>query len=1010
MQHKTRSYISHPCLSAINLDSPFRSHTSTPLDHHSLRFRTLDYNSEASTSREITIPESNQSTQPHEHIRKWTDSHPLDNIIGISSIPVIYQETAATELWCSTNPNMVQESNEKTINLQLLKTAGFKPCKKKSMNLIADFLGDKLVSWSSKKQTSTSISSTEAEYIAMSGCYAQILWMRSQLSVVWICYNPHPSDCDNKSAIALAGNNGSAHQVYTHRQSDIIYQRTSGKRGTVKLGVIKCPTDIMVLIYTRHNSEKPLHDARQSIITEPSLLHQAPYTSSKPTKQAKPKATEQPIGSKTKAKKSKLAPAKPKEKKRKPVSESYEAQPLAKRAKAGKVAKKRTVKSSKQLVDEFIDEGVPATKPSLEDTEEAILQKVLQESLTDAYPTQRGPLPPVVFREPDTGKFQPLPEVPGKGKEKVGEEQAAQVLLNLQTPKKKSSAEQYIFQRRSHVPTETAGREDSTSLYAELGLYGMVRSGAQDEGQAGPDPGTLDEGQAGPNPDDVAESQPLPTPSVLAGPNLEHSDVEIIDPSSQPQPEHMDEGFTAAAYPDVQENLKLTVDEQVIPEEPVSSTGTLSSLQHLAKDFSFGDQFLNDKPSEADNEKTTADTEAESMVSVTIQQDISVFPPMTSPVIGPVPRQDSPNVHGPLPTTTTTTVATTTTTLPLPPQPQQGPSDPILIKRMGELEEFIANLVEENQALETRLDKQGSRINKLETMDLPKMIREQTVEFIDSQEIDRKINESVKEVVISSVKHAMRAPLRARFKDLPTSDMKEILLQRMLEENYDKGHANHRVAYEALQDSIRRDERRSVHNASAEYSTWTTTDTRVKPSITTIPDDLYMDDETTADEQAYSSGDEVGRDHIPTVNLRQSWWKPLTEDRPATPEPAWTILSSYLTMPTNNWASALKLTYAPPQENSLLAQTGDMAIFMDCDGTLQQIDEALDYRVKEFRINRTNPGMNARFWMKKDVNRSKVFMFAIQKRLKTRRIFRNMESFVGGRIREGDYQLLKRTE
>ncbi|GKD22432.1 hypothetical protein Tco_1224135, partial [Tanacetum coccineum] len=73
------------------------------------------------------------------------------------------------------------------------------------------------------------------------------------------------------------------------------------------------------------------------------------------------------------------------------------------------------------------------------------------------------------------------------------------------------------------------------------------------------------------------------------------------------------------------------------------------------------------------------------------------------------------------------TVATTTTTLPLPPQPQQGPSDPIIIKRMGELEEFIANLVEENQALETRLDKQGSRINKLETMDLPKMIREQKV-------------------------------------------------------------------------------------------------------------------------------------------------------------------------------------------------------------------------------------------------------------------------------------------
>ncbi|GJR49427.1 hypothetical protein Tco_1399948 [Tanacetum coccineum] len=740
----------------------------------------------------------------------------------------------------------------------------------------------------------------------------------------------------------------------------------------------------------------------------------------KPTKQTKPKPTKQskPTEPKAASKKPKPASAKPQKKKRKPVLESSDAPPLAKRAKAGKVVKKRTAKSSKQLVDEFIDEGVPAAKPRLEDTEEEILEKVLQESLTDAYPTQRGPLPPVVFRETDTGKFQPLPEVPGKGKEKVGEEQAAQVLLNLQTPKKKSLAEQYIFQRGSHVPTETAGREDSTSLYAELGLYGsdiesdeempsVVRSGAQDEGQAGPDPGTLDEGQAGPNPDDVAESQPLPTPSVLAGPNLEHSDVEITDPSSQPQPEHMDEGFTAAAYPDVQENLKLTVDEQVIPEEPVSSTGTLSSLQHLAKDFSFGDQFLNDKPSEADNEKTTGDTKAESMVSVTIQQDTSVIPPMTSPVIGPVPRPDSPNVHWPLPTTTTTT-ATTTTTLPLPPQPQQGPSDPILIKRMGELEEFIANLVEENQALETRLDKQGSRINKLENMDLPKMIREQTVKFIDSQEIDRKINESVKEVVISSVKHAMRAPLRARFKDLPTSDMKEILLQRMLEENYDKGHANHRVAYEALQDSIRRDESEdfdvdkaqeetkkkskqdspntppgsppsppppppppsgasgasgttgasdsaqappppppssSTHQGGqststaapsssktavlAKYSAWTMTNTQIKPLITTIPNDLYMDEETTADEQANSSVDEVGRDHIPTVNLRQSWWKPLTEDKPATPEPAWTIPSSDLTMPTNNWASALKSTYAPPPENSLLAQTRDMAIFMD---------------------------------------------------------------------------------
>nr|GFA32671.1 hypothetical protein [Tanacetum cinerariifolium] len=80
------------------------------------------------------------------------------------------------------------------------------------------------------------------------------------------------------------------------------------------------------------------------------------------------------------------------------------------------------------------------------------------------------------------------------------------------------------------------------------------------------------------------------------------------------------------------------------------------------------------------------------------------------------------------------------------------------------------------------------------------------------------------------------------------------------------------------------------------------------------------------------------------------------------------------------------------------------------DGTLQQIEEALDYQVKEFRINRMNPGLNTRFWTRKDVDRCNAFMFVIQRRLRTGRIFQNLESFVGGRIREGDYRLLKRIE
>nr|GEZ68632.1 hypothetical protein [Tanacetum cinerariifolium] len=80
------------------------------------------------------------------------------------------------------------------------------------------------------------------------------------------------------------------------------------------------------------------------------------------------------------------------------------------------------------------------------------------------------------------------------------------------------------------------------------------------------------------------------------------------------------------------------------------------------------------------------------------------------------------------------------------------------------------------------------------------------------------------------------------------------------------------------------------------------------------------------------------------------------------------------------------------------------------DGKLQQIDEALDYRVKEFRINMMNPGLNTRFWTRKDVDRCKAFMSTIQRRLRLRRIFRNLESFVGRRLRDGDYRLLNRTE
>ncbi|GJR68504.1 hypothetical protein Tco_0014569 [Tanacetum coccineum] len=50
-------------------------------------------------------------------------------------------------------------------------------------------LGERLVSWLSKRQKSATISCTEAEYLALYGCCAQVLWMRSQLTDYGLGFN-----------------------------------------------------------------------------------------------------------------------------------------------------------------------------------------------------------------------------------------------------------------------------------------------------------------------------------------------------------------------------------------------------------------------------------------------------------------------------------------------------------------------------------------------------------------------------------------------------------------------------------------------------------------------------------------------------------------------------------------------------------------------------------------------------------------------------------------------------
>nr|GFA00399.1 retrovirus-related Pol polyprotein from transposon TNT 1-94 [Tanacetum cinerariifolium] len=98
----------------------------------------------------------------------------------------------------------------------------------------AQFQGDKLVSWSSKKQQSTAISTPEAEYIAMSRCCAQILWMRSQLTDYGFDFNKIALYCDNRSVIALYCNNVQ-HSRSKHIDIRHHFIREQVERGVVEL-------------------------------------------------------------------------------------------------------------------------------------------------------------------------------------------------------------------------------------------------------------------------------------------------------------------------------------------------------------------------------------------------------------------------------------------------------------------------------------------------------------------------------------------------------------------------------------------------------------------------------------------------------------------------------------------------------------------------------------------------------------------------------------------------------
>jgi hypothetical protein len=97
------------------------------------------------------------------------------------------------------------------------------------------FLGNSPISWSSRKQTSVSRSSTEAEYRAMADTASEVLWIRHLLNDLHITLPYAPTlHCDNVSALALASNPIHNSRV-KHVEVDIHFTREKVARGDLTL-------------------------------------------------------------------------------------------------------------------------------------------------------------------------------------------------------------------------------------------------------------------------------------------------------------------------------------------------------------------------------------------------------------------------------------------------------------------------------------------------------------------------------------------------------------------------------------------------------------------------------------------------------------------------------------------------------------------------------------------------------------------------------------------------------
>ncbi|GKC30338.1 hypothetical protein Tco_1037632 [Tanacetum coccineum] len=95
------------------------------------------------------------------------------------------------------------------------------------------FQSDKLVSWMSKKQDCTAMSSAAVKHVALSVRCAQVMWMMTQLKDYGFNYNKIPLYCNSQSAIAISCN------PVQHSRTKNIHTRYHFIKEQVENGIIE---------------------------------------------------------------------------------------------------------------------------------------------------------------------------------------------------------------------------------------------------------------------------------------------------------------------------------------------------------------------------------------------------------------------------------------------------------------------------------------------------------------------------------------------------------------------------------------------------------------------------------------------------------------------------------------------------------------------------------------------------------------------------------------------------